>query len=261
MKMKKCRSVQAITLFLLFLFLVIPLTSALTELIPNQTLEDQTLLNREAPYEMYSPKRYNVSLNAGHWTVIIEPKTDSSLLEVNITVASDINMTDIIAVSGTGYGDFPEVNFTIASDNTTVYILVHENSLNGDTAGIFSIGVYDDAHFHSWAVIPPTPLFPILLIIIIVVLAILLRAILVRKTPKEPRPEPKIQVVQAPQKAIPEMYHHRTEVDEGLRMVRIPTECPKCGAPLSPEEIDWVGPLEAKCNYCGATVRAQFERI
>lgn len=259
--MKKCRSIQAITLFALFLFLLFPLTSSLTELTPNQILEDQVLLNREAPYDMYSPKTYNVSLNAGHWTVMIEPKSGSSLLEVNITIASDINMTNIIAVSGTGYGNFPEVNFTIVSDNTTVYILVHENSLNGDTAGIFSIGVYDDAHFHSWAVIPPTPLFPILLIISILVLAILLRAILVRKTPKEPRPEPKIQVVQAPPKAIPEKYQRRTDEDDGLRMVRIPTECPKCGAPLSPEEIDWVGPLEAKCGYCGATVRAQFERI
>ena len=71
----------------------------------------------------------------------------------------------------------------------------------------------------------------------------------------------KIQVVPAPQKAIPKKYQRRIEVDDGLRMVRIPTECPKCGGPLSPEEIDWVGPLEAKCNYCGSTVRAKFERI
>ena len=46
-----------------------------------------------------------------------------------------------------------------------------------------------------------------------------------------------------------------------FRTVRIPEKCPSCGAPLAQENIDWVGPLEAKCNYCGATIRATFERI
>ncbi|MHA1770109.1 MAG: hypothetical protein ACTSYL_11570 [Candidatus Thorarchaeota archaeon] len=46
-----------------------------------------------------------------------------------------------------------------------------------------------------------------------------------------------------------------------LRTVRLPAKCPSCGASLSPEGIDWVGPLEAKCSYCGATVRAKLERL
>ncbi len=32
-----------------------------------------------------------------------------------------------------------------------------------------------------------------------------------------------------------------------------PRVCSECGATLSSEEIDWVGPLSVKCPYCGAT--------
>ena len=54
----------------------------------------------------------------------------------------------------------------------------------------------------------------------------------------------------------------RTRADgTDIRTVRIPTQCPHCKASLSHEGIDWVGPLEAKCNYCGGTVKATFERI
>ncbi len=49
--------------------------------------------------------------------------------------------------------------------------------------------------------------------------------------------------------------------DSDIRTVRLPTKCPSCGAALSPEDIDWVGPLEAKCNYCGGVVRARLESL
>ena len=32
-----------------------------------------------------------------------------------------------------------------------------------------------------------------------------------------------------------------------------PRFCSECRAPLSSEEIEWVGPLSVKCPYCGAT--------
>ncbi|MHA1943217.1 MAG: hypothetical protein ACW96M_02365 [Candidatus Thorarchaeota archaeon] len=32
-----------------------------------------------------------------------------------------------------------------------------------------------------------------------------------------------------------------------------PSFCKECGASLSSEEIDWVGPLSVRCPYCGAT--------
>ena len=35
-----------------------------------------------------------------------------------------------------------------------------------------------------------------------------------------------------------------------------PTTCPSCGAELSEENVDWVGPLRLQCPYCGATIDA-----
>ncbi len=32
-----------------------------------------------------------------------------------------------------------------------------------------------------------------------------------------------------------------------------PRFCKDCGASLSSEDIEWVGPLSVKCPYCGAT--------
>jgi hypothetical protein len=46
-----------------------------------------------------------------------------------------------------------------------------------------------------------------------------------------------------------------------IRTVHLPNYCPKCGAALSQEEIDWTGPLEAKCNYCGGSVKATLEKL
>ena len=62
--------------------------------------------------------------------------------------------------------------------------------------------------------------------------------------------------------AIPDEYqgsvqHHGSQTTT----VRLPLKCPSCGAEVSHESVDWVGPLEAKCSYCGATMRATFERV
>ena len=68
--------------------------------------------------------------------------------------------------------------------------------------------------------------------------------------------------MEAPRFAIPESKRGQVRTDgTEIRTVRLPSKCSNCGAPLSPEGIDWVGPLEAKCNYCGSTVKAQFEKI
>ncbi len=68
--------------------------------------------------------------------------------------------------------------------------------------------------------------------------------------------------MEAPAFVIPERHRGQTRSD-GTEMttVRLPEKCPSCGAAISQEGIDWVGPLEAKCSYCGGTLRATFERV
>ena len=68
--------------------------------------------------------------------------------------------------------------------------------------------------------------------------------------------------IEAPSFAIPTGQRGQTRSDSSeIRTVRLPEVCPTCGAALSHEAIDWVGPLESKCNYCGGTVLATFENI
>ena len=50
------------------------------------------------------------------------------------------------------------------------------------------------------------------------------------------------------------MYVERPSVSERKVIYQVPERCPSCGAPLSDEEVDWVGPLQARCPYCFATV-------
>lgn len=69
-------------------------------------------------------------------------------------------------------------------------------------------------------------------------------------------------VVEAPSFAIPEFQRGKTRTDGAqIKTVRLPTTCPNCSAAISQEKINWVGPLEAQCNYCGATVRAKLENM
>ena len=35
----------------------------------------------------------------------------------------------------------------------------------------------------------------------------------------------------------------------------LPTNCPKCGAPIHGDEATWIDNLTAECDYCGAAVR------
>ncbi len=68
--------------------------------------------------------------------------------------------------------------------------------------------------------------------------------------------------MEAPRSAIPRRERGQLRPNgTEIRTVRVPSTCSNCGAQLSSKDIEWTGPLEAKCNYCGSTVRAQFERV
>jgi hypothetical protein len=68
--------------------------------------------------------------------------------------------------------------------------------------------------------------------------------------------------IEAPSFVIPDQYRGERRSDGSeIRTVRLPDRCPSCGASVSQEGIDWTGPLEAKCNYCGGTLKASFERL
>ena len=36
-----------------------------------------------------------------------------------------------------------------------------------------------------------------------------------------------------------------------------PSVCSSCGASISTEDVDWVGPLQLKCPYCGYIMEAE----
>jgi hypothetical protein len=229
--------------------------SAQASLVANITRENEYLSS-------FSPNSYVADLETGHWTVVVN--SDSFWeLEVKITVAYDSAYTNMIAESGSDYGNHPRVSFDLSS-NSTVYIRVSENSVYSETSGFYRIGVYDDAHipgffqslsFFEWMILLAVLSFLIPLIICIVAVRRSRRRIIpVRRRESI--------LVDAPLHAIPEKHKGSVQT-HGSRTttVRLPIECPSCGAQVSHESVDWTGPLEAQCGYCGATMRASFENI
>jgi hypothetical protein len=37
----------------------------------------------------------------------------------------------------------------------------------------------------------------------------------------------------------------------------LPTHCPSCGAPVRPDEVEWLDEITAECVYCGSPVREE----
>jgi len=44
-------------------------------------------------------------------------------------------------------------------------------------------------------------------------------------------------------------------VDTIIGRPTLPVHCPSCGAPLRPDEVDWLDESTAECGYCGSPVR------
>jgi hypothetical protein len=98
--------------FIVSLFILVGTVSAQASLVANITRENEHLWST-------SPNNYVADLEAGHWTVVVN--SDSFWdLEVKITVATDSAYTNVIAESGTDYGNYPRVGFDLTSNSSCV---------------------------------------------------------------------------------------------------------------------------------------------
>jgi hypothetical protein len=86
-------------------------------------------------------------------------------------------------------------------------------------------------------------------ILVLVAISLVIEAALAKFAPQafadESIPAP---VAPAPA-AVPEaapVPEHRTEL--------LPSDCPKCGAPIRGHEVKWTGSQSADCPYCGANL-------
>ncbi len=48
--------------------------------------------------------------------------------------------------------------------------------------------------------------------------------------------------------------------EEVVLIKTVPTTCYECGAPLSEESVDWVGPEKFKCPTCGSVLSMKLEK-
>ena len=249
MKAKKL----TLAILLLSAFMLIGTVSAQSSLVANNPRDSQHIWGGES-------NDYVADLEDGHWTVVVS--SDSFWdIQVKITVASDSSYTNVIAESGNETGNFPRVDFTLAT-NDTVYIRVRENSVYHDTSGYYSIGVYDDAHVPGF--LASLDIFDWVFIFIILSILIPLCGGLFacRRMRRRTLPIHESIAVEAPLHAIPDKYQGSVQRHGSqTTTVRLPLKCPSCGAEVSHEGVDWVGPLEAKCGYCGGTMRATFEKV
>ncbi len=49
----------------------------------------------------------------------------------------------------------------------------------------------------------------------------------------------------------------RTEATDAIHKPVLPTHCPSCGAPVRPDEVDWLDQVTAECAYCGSPIRSR----
>ena len=244
-------------LAILALVLISPVT-AQSNLEPNETRTMEHIWGGESV-------TYVTSLTEGHWTVIV---TSDSFwgLEIRILVASDSSFTDIIAENGLTTGNFPSLEFDLSSD-TTVYIRLEENSVYGDSSGFYDIGVFDDSHALGANIGSFLQTNWMILIFVLPFLFCICPCLFAARRGRGPGAQQYYRrrrsfIMDAPTHAIPQEHRGRTRSDgSDLTTVRVPNKCPNCGAALTQSGLDWTGPLEACCNYCGATIQAKFERV
>jgi len=103
-------------------------------------------------------------------------------------------------------------------------------------------------------------------ILVLVAITVLLDALIEMVAPEalveearhdEPVPAPPLvtnaaAVVPNPAAAVP--VETLKPVEPQHRLELLPSECPKCGAPVHGNDVNWTGPQSADCPYCGANL-------
>ncbi|MFW9926092.1 MAG: hypothetical protein ACFFDM_04915, partial [Candidatus Thorarchaeota archaeon] len=95
-----------LTCFVLSMVLLVGTVSAQSSLVVNITRTYEHVWGGNT-------NDYVAELDAGHWTVVVDTESFWGL-EVKITVATDSGYTNVIAESGTDYGNYPQVDFDLA---------------------------------------------------------------------------------------------------------------------------------------------------
>ncbi|MFX1563145.1 MAG: hypothetical protein ACFFDP_07545 [Promethearchaeota archaeon] len=94
-------------------------------------------------------------------------------------------------------------------------------------------------------------LVPIIIIIVLILAIGGIFIFAIRTQPTEP--------ITLPSTDMPKTTPHPPISRTQRLLYQLPKECSECGAPLNWEEVDWVGPLQAKCPYCGHTAEMRLK--
>jgi hypothetical protein len=104
---------------------------------------------------------------------------------------------------------------------------------------------------------PPRAFLPVILAIYGIILIVYFKIEVYDREP-EPRPvSERVTPVHMPRRQATKVIEFRTR--EYIHQV--PAVCPTCGAALSNESVNWVGPMEAECDYCGARLETEKKRM
>jgi len=51
------------------------------------------------------------------------------------------------------------------------------------------------------------------------------------------------------------VWVNATKPARGMKKAQLPTNCPRCGGPVNPKEVEWFDSSTASCIYCGSMLR------
>jgi hypothetical protein len=53
-----------------------------------------------------------------------------------------------------------------------------------------------------------------------------------------------------------------TSLDRPEAMIpKLPSKCNACGAPVSMQNVEWVGPMSAQCSRCGSAIDVEWQKL